>query len=326
MKFFHTITVTEPFPPPSLAVDRCLWQRWHSCGCRRCIDNCPQRALELADGILAVNQAACSSCMRCTAVCPNDALLPVHGGHDLINTLVGRDSLLISCIRQPRMQTEEHTVHCLGQFTDEALLAIVLLGPPVVRFNTAACKTCVNSRSAAAGVDTLKRLQQLLGSASRTTITFLEEYSAASDGTTGSRRDFFDALKNMNTPSGAGIGSGLPDEQEPIDNRRRIPRRRRLFLKLWERIDAERRELLRTTCFPRLRRSKHCEPCPRCSGICPTGALVLDDEGAVEQLMFDGRLCTACGLCTAFCPEQVLSLTYPLLSEQRVGEPGYCDT
>ena len=49
-----------------------------------------------------------------------------------------------------------------------------------------------------------------------------------------------------------------------------------------------------------------CTHCGMCTAICPTKALVLDQNG--RKVVFDAELCSACGMCTRICPVRAMSV------------------
>ncbi len=59
-------------------------------------------------------------------------------------------------------------------------------------------------------------------------------------------------------------------------------------------------------------RSETCTLCGTCASACPTGALVLEQEGPEAVLSYDARRCVACRRCVTVCPEaqdRTLSVT-----------------
>ena len=54
-----------------------------------------------------------------------------------------------------------------------------------------------------------------------------------------------------------------------------------------------------------------CTRCPRCSAVCPTGALTRLPEESAEILNFEPGLCAGCGVCVDFCPSGSLTLIDP---------------
>ncbi|MFQ5840337.1 MAG: 4Fe-4S dicluster domain-containing protein, partial [Candidatus Methylomirabilales bacterium] len=49
-----------------------------------------------------------------------------------------------------------------------------------------------------------------------------------------------------------------------------------------------------------------CTGCGTCAGVCPSGALVFEQDANEITLAFDPRLCVACRQCVPVCPESVL--------------------
>ncbi|MFN2354755.1 MAG: 4Fe-4S binding protein [Desulfopila sp.] len=295
-------------PPLEFAAARCLWRRLYYCGCRRCVEVCRSGALSLCGDQISLDQAACTACMRCSAVCPNDALIAAPDLYRLLDGMDTDEEVLFSCVRQPRLQGERYTLSCLGQFTDEALIAIALQGPRSVVFNVAACHGCTNRESATAAINALERITAMLQPLMRAKITLLQSGHPEFPAETANRRDFLTGLTGKIRSSALrAIVGPSPVNPESHDNRRRIPWRRRLLLQVEKSLDFQGKTQLREICNPRLRRNENCELCPSCAGICPSGALRLEEDDG-ERLLFDGRLCSSCGLCVTFCRKGALLL------------------
>lgn len=49
--------------------------RIHLCDqCGECADSCPEDAIQLDNGVLIVDQDACTGCLTCVEVCPRDVM------------------------------------------------------------------------------------------------------------------------------------------------------------------------------------------------------------------------------------------------------------
>ena len=51
----------------TINVDECI-------GCGICVDECPQKALSLEDGVCVIDKDECIDCGSCINECPNEAL------------------------------------------------------------------------------------------------------------------------------------------------------------------------------------------------------------------------------------------------------------
>lgn len=83
---------------------------------------------------------------------------------------------------------------------------------------------------------------------------------------------------------------------------------------LVSRVQVVKAEGMKTTV-----RCHQCQPAP-CAMICPTGALVQDDEGRIT--MHDS-LCVACEMCVKACPYGTISMD---TAECEGGDPAGCET
>lgn len=46
-------------------------------GCGTCVDTCPEGAIQLVNGVAAINQDKCQQCEVCLTVCPNNAIVAI---------------------------------------------------------------------------------------------------------------------------------------------------------------------------------------------------------------------------------------------------------
>jgi ferredoxin len=90
---------------------------------------------------------------------------------------------------------------------------------------------------------------------------------------------------------------------------RRVPERVKLLLSLLLEEQVNSKEEVVEYCSPDISVSDDCTYCPRCTGMCPTGAIKVRREKSGKIFSFDRRLCSACGLCAEFCKVRAISMS-----------------
>jgi ferredoxin len=306
---FRQLLPENPVAPVEFLPRRCLRSRWSSFDCRRCLQVCSSGALQLTEGRISFDVSSCTACMRCSAVCPNDALAASIDLNKLLSGLPAGGETFISCDRQPRRRASEVVLPCVGLFSAESLLTLLVNNSRVVIFNLSACQECPNRESSAAFVATLERVRQLCRPLLTGDVQLLPGNTGALPDKSPQRRDFLSGLTGKAWSGGALLSGLWPAAEQPVDDtRRRIADRRRLVQDLVKRLDPAGKELLRPVCLPQLRLLESCRLCPHCAGICPSTALRLERNGTDKKLLYDGMRCSGCGLCVAFCREGALQL------------------
>lgn len=289
----------------------CLRNRLNSCRCRLCIEECPTGALTYAGNSIQLDQKKCTGCMLCTSSCPNDALTP---GYDLGSELISlersrTDIVTFSCPRHKNFSEGESVVPCLGVFSYESLL---FLGSSpnkkTVYFNAVSCSSCTNATASLSFQKMLDSLRRLSGSSLRTDLIMLD---GSEDGCgAADRRSFLAALKKSALSTAKSSLAARPRLDKDSRDTRRVPLKAKLRQKGADSL-ASGSSKLAAALTPDLKVSDGCVPCPRCSGICPAGALKLQGPAGSKKLIFSAEKCSGCGLCLNFCKHGALSLSSP---------------
>lgn len=303
--------LTGFFATPECAVKaeprRCLRNRLRGNRCDLCLQSCPSGALSYLENTLRLDAEKCSGCLRCTALCPSDALTP-HADQQLhdVRRRSDKELLLISCERQRLFREEEIVVPCLGVFSHELLLYLVTFSADrTIHFNISGCTSCANHQACREFQQDLQCLRHRNGHQRLPPIELLAEVQRQKE--TGNRRSFLRSLG-----AGALQAAIPPSAKEPVQpelsgTSRMVPRKRQLLKEVME--AGDRQYPLAAAMMPRLHIGDDCLPCPRCAGICPTGALALVKEEGGKRLSFTGERCTGCSLCVEFCQHSALSLS-----------------
>lgn len=312
MTIFSLLTKTAGTTPVAeIVAGRCLRGRLSSFDCTRCLDSCAANALFLQNGKIQIDDTRCTGCGRCTAVCPAEAL--VFAGFDLCRMLDECDSFVdyvFNCPRQEQTFLKELSLPCIGVLSTEALLSIALKGNGPVYFNLLACPDCPQFQGVAAFVDTLGRVQKRIAPYLGSDLRAICAASQLPAVLPRDRRSFLLGLgSNVASLVQSRYATKPPrSEKEPKKaNNRRLPEKTALLEKVIMAQDSALVQTLLAQCTPTLSLTDSCTLCPRCTGMCPTGAIKLvRQEDNSKKLSFSAGRCTGCGLCAAFCKVQAI--------------------
>lgn len=289
---------------------RCLRQRLRGFNCSQCVESCRAEAISICKAEIHVNGDACTNCGRCVAVCPSevftfseDYLYQVLQEFDLSQLMV------ISCKRQKDATAPDITVPCLGTLPFEAFLFLALRQQNDIIINMAGCADCENSHITIEVKSAITRIEQLqLPKATAKFIT-TKNTSEISADTLRTRRSFLVHVgSNVLSLVRDRVSLRVTSSEPSRPHRRRVPWKTELLLNVIYTLDHEYRSIITKTFLPQLIIQSSCTLCPRCAGICPTGALKRVNSYDTKTLIFLSEKCTGCGLCVEFCHKKSLEL------------------
>lgn len=351
------VAVREKFANKSPQVQPafCLNSRFKQAGCTRCQAVCPTDAIQLDAGQPLLDPERCVHCGLCLNHCPTDVFSQFQPPEQtLLETAATRPNEAIALVcalhpapAQPTLPVGVVIQHrrCLAALSIDQYLALSQHGERTVWLDDSPCVDCPIGRSHETLLTTVQAANQLLTAFQRPSAIHLatQENKPATakpgkvtllDGAQPpvSRRALFGRLRQFATDAAKTLEANTPPATGadlPVAERlpHRLPTsRQRLNQQIEALAPAPSTELVTTTLpFAQVVVNRAaCSACELCSRFCPTGALDLVKDGNHFTLQFTPRHCIDCGICAQACPENAISfgasLPTPTLTE-TTGQP-----
>jgi len=305
---------------PTILLDRCVRgsSRWVEC--RACEQSCPQGAISLREKPfhLSVSEG-CDGCGLCWTKCPAEAILP-----PMEERFSGQEDLWVVCQRTSTDRAEMPEgiglrVSCVREIGFRFLTAGWLAGLRRLIVHGADCSGC-DIVFPANHEDGLQRVSEILRIAGQGSMEVVSDESLVeSEGWVGgreqgdaeratSRRGLFKAV------IAGTLDAALPTTLEELG---REPEGGRpvAFLEALERLGNAREPetegrlaAYRLDVDPRV-----CYGCKVCAILCPTGALVWEEElepPDSARMRIDPSRCHGCGVCRDLCDAGAIELAF----------------
>lgn len=323
-------SANKPSPPPvEFDNDKCLRRRLRGFQCTTCCSVCHREAIRSnEDGNIAFESLACSGCGACVAACPSEAFsLKAMDIEQAVIAAKPNGQLVITCDKQPFCTPNSLHCLCLAILSPEILTALLLQNLQTVYINVSKCANCDNRPATAPMRGQLDRLQNVLRGVIPVSIVIAYTSDQLPPALHNNRRLFLaDLGKNVFALIRERYQSSSSEASNHWRNRRTIPHRLATVNNALKPYPYKVQEAIKAVLEPRLQIGQSCTACPRCVGICPTGALsrrrTTDSQ---SQVIFYPERCTGCGLCVAFCEKQAIRLVPGILSHRNFTLRAYDD-
>ncbi len=299
---------------------RCLRMRFNGNSCTRCTAICPSGAITINEDVV-INADNCSACMLCVATCPADCFaLPGEN----FNSVIGRLQKTRLSVPTPVLGcgTREDTVghakiHCLGSLSEAHLIALAVFLENGLQLDATKCTGCWNGFI----LEALK--ERIAGAEAGTSLELLSrlkliqnrdelDYREPSCG----RRGFFSDLKMMTLRQAADL---FAEDRSNVTmqsySAKQVPFKKALLNRALKAVPGELQRPLLESYYYLVRADEGCDSCFSCIGMCPTGALRIEEMEGTRGLFFSSSLCNACGLCESFCRRGCISITKGFFGE-----------
>lgn len=284
----------------------CLRMRYHNSLCDECNKFCPMNAIRIDEKGVHIDSGKCTECMLCVSSCPSGAFkINEYDIQNRINNLNKIESPVLGCNIVSGILAHEKWF-CFGLLSEQHLIALFVLLEKPLQLNMTKCSQCINNKIIEVLYRRFKNLQKLTGITISKKIIMVEnisdlKYSQAKYD----RRGFFIALKDSLNMKSQLVFSRmeLQDESRAYSNKT-LPFRYELQnFCVSHQIDRDKMKLLRAFRY-NVEISDTCNDCFACIGICPSGALIINNMD--NSLEFKSDYCIGCTLCSSFCPNSAI--------------------
>jgi len=305
----------------------CVRMYYKNASCNECVDLCPENAVKVGrpGTRVLIDASLCSSCEICIGACPY-GVFTVSGMNDYARCMSIFDKeykgeVSITCNKDKKENSAN--IECLGALNSVILLFLITSGVKKIILNLRPCAECnynepmrkVLNRE----LDITKRALKYVSAGYADYATgdgiILEVtksfFSAAKPATPAlSRRGFFKHIKK-NIIRNLGVLTEIlesePVERVEIENKCTINNRKHLANNIYDVILSHAKRAVNIPGFPVGKISVNktdCTLCRLCEKLCPTGAIVIDDQNNFKHNIYQ---CIGCRVCIDVCDRKCIS-------------------
>lgn len=287
---------------------RCSRARFSQSPCRRCMENCLKDAIRLNGGV-RLDEIQCSECMSCVSLCPTGALKMNLNIFSLISRLEKTRFPVLGCHHKPDILCHAKTP-CFGFLSEEILIAFSGLIKNPIQINLTGCSGCENGYIRDFLKERCKRIQEKISINIEEKIRLVEkEEDLDFQEETIDRRSFFRSLKtNISKEAFSLLENNQSADTSEFYGSKVISSKRDLLNKSVPAFSEREKKKLFQNYYFSVVIDEPCEKCFACIGVCPSGALKIEENGSQEEVFFNASLCNGCGLCGSFCTKGSITI------------------
>ncbi|UCZ57040.1 4Fe-4S dicluster domain-containing protein [Desulfurispirillum indicum] len=292
-----------------LETSRCLRMRFFKNACRQCVDICPAEGAIEVEPALVLRHDVCTECMLCVSTCVNEAIEVKYTDFSLmVKQLREVEQPVLGCTIRAGEVKCHASVPCVGFLSTEHLIALGHFVKKPVQLNLTRCADCRN----APALEVLRQRIKEIGPATGALQLIDDPGQLRFQEKAVGRRGLFTLFREKATEETARMFHQLHGEssQGLSYSDKRLPFKRHLLNQVEKQQRAGEVDPVVARAYYGARVTENCNVCSACSAICPTGALIMEDdnESGLRRLSFASTLCTGCGVCAEFCPKLAIGI------------------
>ena len=314
--------------------ERCAKVRNRNVACLKCADACTSGCIALVDGELRVDAAKCVGCGTCATVCPTSALearnpSDAQLAQACLSARVG-DEVVVACEQLRRaaggLLDEGHVANvvCLGRVDESLTSGLAVAGVRRIRLACGDCSGWEQEQGGAParlGGATPNALFEAWGSDARVQVVEGVPAGACAegvdaDGAAAAAAAYFAERRGNErmavSPAvpGAAAPVALPRVMKDGTLPHFLPDRREALLDNLAQLGQPVLPSVATRLWGCVViDGRACSSCRMCAAFCPTGAIRKfdNDDGTLGVYHYPGE-CVKCGSCRDVCPENAIEL------------------
>ncbi len=336
--------------PVVVSEELCLNRRHKDADCRRCVEFCPVQAISYGARI-GIDADRCVACGLCRRICPTEAfaLKAVDDGKLLMkiySLLAKGDRVELACSRSLRdgdIRSDSSGIlelTCLGQLSPALLIGSVMDGTEELWLNDSLCPECELRENHTLIKETLAITRGLLGAFGRKQSIFSYQdspslLSAKRAGSTPMKLRAGDTLysrRDLLRSFSRGVARELVETASTLTEDifstsatakmlvQHLPAQRAMLAHLLPKLGKPSVDSLNLGSLPmaQVKIGNQCSACGLCSRFCPTGALTSEVGQGQGEFTFAQIYCIACGLCQKVCPSDAIELSSEISTSKLV--------